>query len=142
MANYNYSLLERLIWTRGIPSSFWVVNHQAVRDIVQKYNLRAMTAEELGQGLAAPLEESTASEQQMSLKPWPWPFPGGLKIAHVHYGGQLFLLNQEQWAEFSGRVISDLQAKLDNAQVVTFDSMLDVSEAVDTLSIQAPLQKK
>jgi hypothetical protein len=37
---------------------------------------------------------------------------GGMRVAHVHLDGNIYLLNDEQWAQVSGKVVQDFQMRL------------------------------
>ena len=129
---------DRFIWIYGRPNPFWIINRQLIQEIIQEYGLEPVPAEHW-QGLAAPLEGSKVSATQLRIDPK--DFCGGMRIAHLHYAGELYELNPEQWAEFSNKIISNFQMKLDQTQAVTVESLLEVSDAINGLP-QGLLQKK
>ena len=63
----------------------------------------------------------------------PRPFPGGLRSPHLHFKGNIFLVNQEQWKDFSGAVIKQYQERLSNAGNIGFDQLMDVATGMETL---------
>ncbi len=107
--------------------------------MIQKYGLEPIAVKHLGQSFAAPLEESEVSATPLRIKPR--DFCGGMRTPHLHYAGEMYELNPEQWAEFSNKIISNCQTKLAQAQAVTVENVLEVSKAMDGLVIQKPLQK-
>ena len=60
--------------------------------------------------------------------------PGGIRIPHLHFRGDVYLLNEKQWKDFSIKVIKDFQAKLSRVNTVSFEQEMEISEAVDSLA--------
>jgi hypothetical protein len=46
---------------------------------------------------------------------------GGIRVAHLHFDDRIYMLNEEQWAKFSGSIIADAKAKLEKAKTVGFE---------------------
>lgn len=61
-------------------------------------------------------------------------FPGPLKVPHLHYEGDVYILNDSQWKEFSTAIIKGFQDKLANAKSVNFGQLMEMSGAIDTLA--------
>jgi hypothetical protein len=61
------------------------------------------------------------------------PFPGGLKIAHLHHGEHIYQLNETQWSEFSQAVVKGFQEKLSAAKSVNIEKLTALSEAIEGL---------
>jgi hypothetical protein len=57
------------------------------------------------------------------------PTRGGMRNPHLHYAGEIYILNESQWADFSKSAMSALSAKLGGAQKVTFENVMQISEA-------------
>ncbi len=58
---------------------------------------------------------------------------GGIRVAHLHFEGKVYILKDEQWAKFSTKIISDCKAKLANVHAVSFDQGMELAEAVQSL---------
>ncbi len=129
----------RFIMIDGQPSPFWITNRQLIHETIQKYGLEPVPAEFLS-GFAAPLEGSEAAAAPLRIRRR--DFCGGMKTPHLHYSGELYELKPEQWAEFSNKIISNCEMILAHAHTVTFENVLEVSHAIDGLSIQKSLPKK
>ena len=56
---------------------------------------------------------------------WPFPFPGGIRGPHIHFEKNIYLLDEKQWRDFSGRIMKDIQSRIANANSVSFDQLLD-----------------
>ncbi len=48
------------------------------------------------------------------------PWNGGMKALHLHFEDKVYLLNEKQWAEISGRILEDVKAKLANVKEISF----------------------
>lgn len=53
---------------------------------------------------------------------------GGMKAPHVHYKGDIYMLNEAQWKRFSSLVIDGFKAKLDAAGSVSFDTVMGIAD--------------
>jgi hypothetical protein len=86
----------------------------------------------------APLASARGVEEKekAAFRLFPRPFPGGIRIAHMHYRGDIYLLDEKQWADFSGRIIKDFQSKLSKVSAVSFEQAMELSDAVDSLARQ------
>ncbi len=59
---------------------------------------------------------------------------GGMPVAHLHYGSKIYLLNDAQWAEFSGRIIADAKAMLAKTKQIGFDQAMVLGNATQNLA--------
>jgi len=71
--------------------------------------------------------EQEKTSLRIRLRPW----PGGIKIAHLHFKGDIYLLNESQWKNFSVGVVREFQNKLAKVNTVSFEQVMEISEAVD-----------
>jgi len=58
---------------------------------------------------------------------WYNPY-GGMKMPHIHYAGEVYVLTEPQWAVFSKSVMEAFANKLHSAQRVTFDQVVGLAE--------------
>jgi hypothetical protein len=56
---------------------------------------------------------------------------GGIRVPHLHYNGEIYLLNKEQWNEFTSEIIKDFKRKLDEAQNVSFSQFMELSDLMN-----------
>lgn len=54
---------------------------------------------------------------------------GGMKAAHIHLDGRIYLLNQKAYKEFSQQLINDTRERLAEASSVSFRQILDIADA-------------
>jgi len=117
-------------WIFGIPAPFWLKNIKMIEQVIREQKLEPVPAESLmTEGPLAPM----AGEQEKAIRIWPRPIPGGIRIPHLHFRGDVYLLNESQWKEFSGKVVKEFQTKLARVNTVSFEQVMEISEAVDGL---------
>jgi hypothetical protein len=110
----------------------WMSHHAMIAKFIEKHNLIAVPHEHLpGSQMRVPSERLEASAD-LPFKPY--PFPGGIRVPHLHFKGEIYLLNRKQWKEFAGDTIKGFHEKLERANNVTFDQLMEVSEAVSTFT--------
>jgi len=133
MAAVDEEYLERLIWRRGRPAEMWVRYVDKVQALIEKSGLEAISQEHLIPSLQTRFENRQVEEADPALVQRRWVFPGGLRFPHVHYKADIYRLSSRQWKEFTAEVLGDFQERLSAAKSVSFDQMLDIAEAVDSL---------
>jgi hypothetical protein len=123
-------LLNRIIWIRGIPPvDFWIRREGMVGEFVQKNRLKPIdTSPYEIEALAGAVE---AREEKAALPVRRPPFPGGMRVPHLHFKGGVYVLNEQQWHAFSGGVVKDLNEKLAKAAALSFDQVRDIAEGID-----------
>ncbi|GAB4420886.1 MAG: hypothetical protein OHK0032_16670 [Thermodesulfovibrionales bacterium] len=117
-------------WIFGMPAPFWLKNIKMIEQVIREQKLEPVPAESLM--TETPLAPMGA-EQEKAIRIWPRPIPGGIRIPHLHFRGDVYLLNESQWKEFSGKVVKEFQTKLARVNTVSFEQVMEISEAVDSL---------
>ncbi|WIM06095.1 MAG: hypothetical protein OHM77_02035 [Candidatus Nitricoxidivorans perseverans] len=123
-------LLNNIIWIRGLPPfDFWIRRIDIIGEFIRKNKLTPsdMSAFETGELAVGPMAAAKKAAPPIRRP----PFPGGLRLPHLHFKGDVYLLNEQQWRSFSGAVVKDLNAKLANAAALSFDQIRDVAEGID-----------
>lgn len=119
------------VWRYGRPPDLWIKNIDVVKEFIAKYNLKPIPMGHLPMsGTMAELQPKTTTKR---LTPKPIPFPGGIRLAHLHYQDDIYVLNAEQWKEFSGRLMKDFQTKLATVKTIGFEQLIELSAAIDSL---------
>lgn len=103
---------------RGPYSPIFIAKDSKLRvqEIIKKYNLKP--------------QEVIIKGAQVDKARIPQLINGGMKALHIHFNGDTYLLTQEQWREFSGRMVMDFKQKLTDAKSIGFDQMLGLGEAM------------
>lgn len=76
--------------------------------------------------------KSLQTEKASMLLP-PKGFAGGIRAPHVHYDGDIYLLNNREWKAFSGKIIEEFKAKLSNAQAINYDQLMRLSDIMQDI---------
>ena len=117
--------LRRLGMTNGIWADFWVTNEKQIGKFIDKNKLAAVARSTAA--LSVLRTEKALDIDRIG------PIDGGMKVPHFHYRGDVYLLKPEQWREFSGAVVEDLRKRLADAKQVSFDELLDLTNAAGSI---------
>jgi len=132
---WNPQIMVPWWWRFGLPSPIWFRNVEVIQQIIEKHNLEPISEVFLPRfqepQVQMDVEVSVRTRAPAGLRPL--PFPGGLKIAHVHYEGQVYALGREQWQEFSTGVVQRLKQNLEAVRGVSFQQLLEVSDVLETI---------
>ncbi len=136
-------LSKILIWRIGRPADIWLSHQGMVADVIKKYKLKALdvasypSVPAMDMGALEEMATVTTKAKTTAALPakirWPRPFPGGLRIPHVHYGADIYLLDARQWKDFSTAVLSDVSKRIASAKEVSFEQAVELAEAANTL---------
>ncbi len=126
---YLYPSWWRPWWIYGRPAEFWVRYRDLVAGFVKKADLRPIPPEHLF--FDDPIPIGVGKAEAASIRPR--PFPGGLRMPHLHLADGLYQLDQTQWRAFSGEVVRDFQEKLARAGTVGVSELLELSEGINSL---------
>ena len=126
-----YELMIRPPWRWGMPAPIWLYQIDRIRDLVNQWGLKPISSHyrEFGGGIADRMDVPDG-ERPVIRGPFPIPFPGGRKYAHLHLDDKIFVLNDEQWSEFSKTVVDDLQKRLRHAGQVNVQQLTEISETI------------
>jgi hypothetical protein len=121
---------NRFIWIRGLPPiDFWIRREGLIGKFIKENKLQPMDTSAYEFEAVAGAAEAKSEKAALPLRRP--PFPGGMRIPHLHFNSQVFALNEAQWRGFSGAVIKDLNEKLGKASALSFDQLRDVAGEVD-----------
>jgi hypothetical protein len=59
---------------------------------------------------------------------------GGIRVPHLHFDSKIYLLNNEQWAKFSGSIIADAKAKLAKVKEVSLQQAVALGSLTQELA--------
>jgi hypothetical protein len=126
-------------WLRGLPVDLWLQHSRIVENFIKEGKLKPLDQKFLVTKLEVltgqpPQAVATATATTRS-RLQPIDIRGGIRIAHLHFRNDIYLLDAEQWKAFSGKVLGEFSAKLSRASTVSFDQLLDLSDAVDSLQV-------
>lgn len=126
-------IYERLILKNGGRFDFWINYRETIARFIKEFDLRAIEREYFAFDDPVPIIPRAAEVSDELYYLRPRPFPGGLRIPHLHFRNDIYLLEPEQWKEFSAMTMDNFREKLTRAEVVSFNQVMELSEAIDGL---------
>lgn len=130
--NINPFLIRK--WIFGMPVPFWLKNIKMIEQVIREWKLEPVPAESLMTEVPlAPLGVMSGEQEKAPLRIRPRSIAGGIRIPHLHFREDIYLLDEKQWRDFSSKVVKDFQAKLAKVNTVSFEQVMEISEAVDSL---------
>jgi hypothetical protein len=124
-------------WIRGIPADFWLQHGRIVEGFIKEQKLKPVDPKFLVtklEVLAAQPQAVATATATAKARLNPIDIRGGIRIAHLHFQNDVYLLDAAQWRAFSGKILEQFSAKLSKASTVSFDQILDLSDAVDSIA--------
>lgn len=114
-----------------------------VKDTIAEYRLAPVAQEKIASSVAVAADGGAAisarnvhSNVETLSYTIPRPGPcsggrcGGIRVPHVHYEREIYLLTDKQWTEFSQKVIESFQNKLAHAKGINFEQLMKLSDAM------------
>jgi hypothetical protein len=125
-----------LILKYGGRWDFWHLELPAITRFIDLHAQELVKVRVAGQApvameqpVAAAAHTGTVTPRESKVLIWDPRF-GGMRMPHLHYRGEIYALNPEQWTEFSKMAVTSLAGKLGKAEKITFETLMDVSKAV------------
>jgi hypothetical protein len=122
------SIHDELALKSGGRMEIWISQAVQVGRFVEAH-LKDLTKVRVAVEARAGLEAPAGAQAAARVLIWD-PTRGGMKMPHLHYAGEIYILNEAQWAEFSKGAVSALAERMNKAQRVRFDDVMQLSEAV------------
>ncbi len=95
----------------------WFVKNQAfLGEFVKNHGINPANIGVIGERMAA-----TASTTKIPID---LGIAGGIRLAHIHFGDNIYMLNKAQWAELSKGIVADFKAKLETVRTIDFDTTI------------------
>lgn len=121
----------------GIPNPIWakaltVIQEAKLKELVKDAVVFQGTTP--NEALYAAGGAMAAQSRVAAEKVRPIDIRGGLKLAHIHFKNEIYLLNERQWQAFCQPLMKEFQAKLSKASTVTFDQLSEINQALETLA--------
>jgi len=118
---------------RGIVWTPWVINLDLVKEIISEQKLTPVAPGTLSTPMdlysMGPMNMEEGETGNLSRP----IIRGGIRIPHLHYEGEIYLLSDSQWNTFSKRLINTFKEKLSKAKTVSFEQLMEISEAVSAI---------
>jgi len=124
---------EMLISKYGGRFDFWIANLDLVSKFIRSNRIRPVPKEHFITDEPVRLVPTAKREFAGIEFLKPRPFPGGLKFPHLHLKMDIYRLTEKQWQDFSGKALANLRDKLEKAQTVNFEQIMELSEVIESL---------
>lgn len=100
---YDYRLKPWEIYGGRRP--FFVRYADLIADVINDFKLEPIKDYMQSPVMKAKEAEASTREKMIYFDP---DIYGGKRFAHLHYRGEIYMLNREQWQSFTGRIKNDL----------------------------------
>ncbi len=127
----NTVLLESLVaalheWKFGVPRDVLVLHSNEIAEFLRANKIKPFAEQQISHNVEM-------KSELRKPQPDPWMIYGGIKVPHLHYNGQVFMLNEKQWKEFSGSMLTKVKDKLAHTNEVSFEQLMELSSVVGKL---------
>lgn len=125
-------------WKWGVPKDVLLIHSKEIAKFLLDNKIQPFeeinVLESLGQTVAVKKAAAKPSPDPWIQQRLPdYSIWGGMKIPHLHYNGQVFMLDQKQWAAFSRVMLTKIREKLADTKEVSFDELMELSSVVGNL---------
>jgi len=127
MNSLSEHILLKWKWLVGIPREFWMVHEKYVSTFIEKYNLKPVSKQML-----APVHKEMVAEAAINIEDIIGRY-GGNRGPHLHYRGNMYLLNSDQWRQFSAPILKDFSKKLAEAATVNFEQFIELADTMNAM---------
>ena len=117
----------------GKPIDFWTQHIDQLQAMIKEYNLTPTKSIDLPHRQDMEVMEMFVDAENKERTIKPRPFPGGMLIPHFHYKGEVYLVPEKKWQEISMKIKDMFVEKLTNANRLSFDQVLTLSETIDAI---------
>lgn len=116
----------------GLPAPIWLTHLDSVRAFIKENRLEALDRRHFLADDPIPIVRREREGEALAVLRRP-PFPGGIRIPHLHFEGEIFTLSRQQWESFAEARLAEVRSRLADVQRVSFTELVHLSHAVDTL---------
>lgn len=111
----------------------WVINELQIKEFIVKYKLKPISHESLPTR-ALEHEAKASPEAKLQVNPIYIIDPrGGMRNPHLHYRGQIYLLDSELWNKFSGQIVREFSEKLAKTNSVSYNQLVELSDTMNAI---------
>lgn len=112
----------------GGKKAFFIRYADLVKKVITEFKLKAVDPAIVS---SVNVEQYKASAVNIGLVD-PEIF-GGRRFAHIHHLGNIYRLDEKQWNAFVGRVKTDMIDRLQNANNIALENIIELSDAMDPI---------
>lgn len=120
---------RELEFKNGGRRTLFIAYADKIGSFIKKNNLKPVSSDPV---LSSEMRAGKLTAATSNLIPW-W-YRGGKKFAHLHYEGDVYLLNEEQWKDFSNSIVADMSKKMAASKNVSFTGVLDLYDSISEMN--------
>lgn len=105
-------------WLWGIPNPLWIIHENYIGRLIEELNLEPLI--------------NVARIRELEIEDYVGQH-GGMRGPHLHYRGNLYLLNKKQWSRFTGQIIKEFSKKLALAKEVGFEQFIELADTMNAI---------
>jgi hypothetical protein len=112
----------------GIPVPFWILYSSQIANYIKANKLQPATPQALAE--AGMANTPVKMEAVAGLKTaHDQGFKGGNRI-HLHFNDKIYFLTDQQWAQFSAKIVDSCRTKLAGMKTVDFATTVMLASAI------------
>jgi hypothetical protein len=113
----------------GIPVPFWVLYSSQIAEFVQANKLQPATPQDLtSAGMAHLAKKPIAVGTKI---PFDQGIKGGNRV-HLHFNDKIYFITEQQWEQFSAKIVDACKAKLAGMKTVDFTTAVMLASVVES----------
>lgn len=127
--------LDHLLRPRGDfggNRAFFTKYAELIGDVLKDFKLEPLRREHLSPTVKPEVFERLASVPELIAFIDPG-VQGGKRFAHLHYRGEVYMLNSDQWRTLTGRVKDDMMRRIEIADSISLEQFEELSDVVDAI---------
>ena len=116
----------------GGKRPFFVKYADVIADLIKDFKL-----EPIKEQILSPMKMTSEQQKAAAMQPMIYFDPdiwGGKRFAHLHYRGDIYMLNREQWQSFTARIKDDFITRLHAANSISVEQIQDLNDAIDPIA--------
>jgi len=122
----------KIIWPDwifpGIPVPFWILYSPQIAEYVRANKLQPATAQQLTEAGMANMRAKTPVGMGPKAA-FDQGIKGGNRI-HLHFNENIYLLTDQQWSQFSAKIVDTCKAKLAGMKTIDFATTVVLASVV------------
>jgi hypothetical protein len=113
----------------GGKKAFFIRYADLVKKTITDLKLKAIDPAVIGSVSAVQLKANAANMNYFDPEIF-----GGRRFAHIHHLGGIYRLDAKQWGTFVSKVKEDMIQRIQNANNISLENVIEISDALDPIS--------
>jgi hypothetical protein len=126
----DYRLKPWMIY--GGKRPFFVKYGEMIEDVIKEFKL-----DPIKEQFQSPMLKASGMKSAAAMETVAYIDPdifGGKRFAHLHYRGEIYMLNREQWQSFTARIKDNFISRLHNVNSISIEQLQDLNDAIDPIA--------